>query len=281
MISPGLSRSACDVGIRTASANRTERRARLKVEGHYMSGHSYSILGQYIGFFCVTILFGNEQRMHVKRRQSEVPNVQIVLDDRRTYTTSERLEGVLSITTTIDTAFGDIDVEFSGTCRTSVPHVTVTGANAGRLKASHRFLRLKLDLKQHYPPDRCLRAYHKYDFRIVFVVPLQLLPNACQHGVVTPVLHHAHTQLPPSLGCEDIFGKAKSTQDIGCIRYILSAKMSKTHQQGNGLSRMIIAEKHKELHIMPTSHEQPPLDVSEGSSEYVMRKEITIRSTLR
>ncbi|KAK3714870.1 hypothetical protein LTR37_007605 [Vermiconidia calcicola] len=56
--------------------------------------------------------------------------------------------------------------------------------------------------------------------------------------------------------------------------------MSKTHQQGNGLSRMIIAEKHKELHIMPTSHEQPPLDVSEGSSEYVMRKEITIRKSI-
>lgn len=232
---------------------------------------------------------GNMQRLR-SLYHGQKPDIKIVLHNKqKSFTTHEKLEGVVSIVSPCDISFDDIDVEFVGTSRTYVERLTTAAAISGRSEAFHQFLKLQQPgLPELYPEGRVLVAGHKYDFPFVFVIPDQLLPRICQHRVVSDTVRNAHLNLPPSLGCgsagdrEEGDAEDKAMHDDMCpemasIRYGVFAKVSRNKEQGGEIVRTTIESKAKRVRVMPARGEEPPLDTEGKESEYTMRRERMIR----
>ena len=219
--------------------------------------------------------------------QAARPDIKINLtNNRTTYTTLDKLEGVVQITAPTDTSFDDIDVEFVGTSRTYVERLTTAAAISGRSEAFHQFLKLLMPrMQQYYPENNILKAGKTYEFPFVFVVPQQLLPRVCQHKIVNETLRDAHTQLPPSfgdIGENEATNKSEKKADdmvpeMASIRYGVFARISKNKDQESDANRATIASKAKRLRIVPATPEQPPLAIENDDAEYTMRKERVIR----
>jgi hypothetical protein len=112
----------------------------------------------------------------------------------------------------------------------------------------------------------------------MFVVPAQLLPKACSHGVTSDNVRDAHLQLPPSLG--DKSGEEKQ-DDMAPrdVKISYSIKASILHQK-NGEKTTTVAESLQKIRIRPSSEELPPLEIYEKDETYVLRNTKTLRKGL-
>ena len=215
--------------------------------------------------------------------QSQKPEITISIHDRKeAYTTLDKIEGVVSITTVQDLSFDDIEIEFVGSSRTYVERLTTAAAVSGRSEAFHQFLKLQQPrLHNAYPRDRILKANQKYEFPFVFVIPAQLLPRICQHPVLSPTLRDVHLQLPPSFGDKESALGARAVDDMvpdmASIRYGIFARLTKNKIDRDEVIRATIVAKAKRLRVMPAVNEQPPLDIYDQNSEFIPRKERTVR----
>ena len=218
--------------------------------------------------------------------QTQKLDIKINLHSRKkTYTTSDKIDGVVSVTALADTAFDAVEVEFVGTARTYVERLTTAAAVSGRAEAFHQFLKLtQPGLQQLYPEDRILRAGQTYDFPFIFVIPQQLLPRVCQHKVHNPAVRDAHLLLPPTFGDDkDIVDEADDmAPDMASIRYGVFAQVSRVKTSGDDTYKISLASKARKVRVVPAVDEQPPLAVGgdDAESEYVMRKEKTIRKSV-
>ncbi|TKA80684.1 hypothetical protein B0A55_03680 [Friedmanniomyces simplex] len=214
---------------------------------------------------------------------AQQPDIKISLASRKkVLSTLDMIKGTVTITAPEDTAFDNVDIEFLGTSRTFVERITTTAAVSGRSEAFHQFLKLtQPGLQQHYPADRVLKAGQAYDFPFVFVVPQQLLPRVCQHKIHNPAIRDAHLQLPPTFGDRE---QAKAcdipddmTPEMASVRYGIFARLSRSKMQDEEMCRSSLASKARRLRIVPALDEAPPLAVGGEESEYIMRKDKTIR----
>lgn len=232
------------------------------------------------------------EKMQSKLRSlyhAQKPDIKINLHERRnTYTTRDRITGVVSVTVPVDTSFDDLEIDFVGTSRTYVERLTTAAAISGRSEAFHQFLKLtQPDLRQCFPPNSLLRAGKTYDFTFEFAIPEQLLPRICQHKVAHPTLRDLHTALPPTFGDKDALLKAEGTAktvddmvpDMATVRYGIMVRISKDKDQGDEIVRTSIGSKGLRIRVIPAVAEAPPLDTS-GQSEYIMRKERAVRKGL-
>ena len=199
---------------------------------------------------------------------------------KQTYTTLNRIEGVVTVTAPIDTCFDAIDIDFVGTSRTYVERLTAAPESA-RSEGFHQFLKLaQPGLQQQCPEDKILRSGHFYEFPFVFTVPEQLLPHICQHAVQSDAVRDAHYRLPPSFGDKDLENRSVSLDDMApdtaSVRYGILAKITEIKSRGEKAWRSIVASKTKTLRVIPAVDEQPPLDVHEDT-EYVMRTEKMVK----
>ena len=215
--------------------------------------------------------------------QAQKPEIKITFNSKKTtYTTLDRIEGVVTVTAPIDTPFDAIDIEFVGTARTYVERLTTAAAATGRSEAFHQFLKLSQPgLHELYPEDLVLRAGKSYDFPFIFAVPQQLLPRICQHTVQSEAVRDAHYRLPPTFGDKDLAHRQKGLDDMApdmaSVRYGIFAKITELKTRSDDTWRCIVASKARRLRVIPAVEEQPPLDVHQEDGEYVMRKEKTIR----
>ena len=87
-------------------------------------------------------------------------DVTIRLDsEQRIYTTLDRLEGEVCITTFTDTSFDDVSIELFGSAYTYVDRITTATGTPKFGSGSHHFLRLiQPDLQQFYPQDRVFKS---------------------------------------------------------------------------------------------------------------------------
>src|SRR5687768_2124494 len=95
-----------------------------------------------------------------------------------------------------------------------VERTGTTAATAARASAVHTFLRLYQPLDDSlYPQPRIAETGRTYRFPFTFVVPDQLLPQACSHDTLNPQVKRAHLQPPPSLGDPMLAGDGKTLLD--------------------------------------------------------------------
>lgn len=215
--------------------------------------------------------------------QVQKPDIKITLNSKkRTYTTLDQIDGKVSITAPVDTPFDGIEIEFVGTSRTFVERLTTAAAVSGRSEAFHQFLKLTQPrLQDQYPEDQILKAGQRYDFPFVFVVPQQLLPRICQHKIHNPLVRDAHLTLPPTFGDKALASQSETVDDMApemaSVRYGVFARVSRIRQQGEELHKLSVASKARRLRVIPATDEMPPLDVRSEETEYIMRKERSIR----
>ena len=215
--------------------------------------------------------------------QAQRPDIKIAFNTKKaTYTTLDRIEGVVTIIAPVDTPFDCIDIEFVGTARTFVERLTTAAAASGRSEAFHQFLKLSQPgLQDLYPVDLVLRAGVTYDFPFIFAIPQQLLPRVCQHNVHSDSVRDAHYRLPPTFGDKDLTQRQKSLDDMApemaSVRYGIFAKITELRTKSNDTWRCIVASKARRLRVIPRIEEEPPLDVHEEDGEYTMRREKSIR----
>ena len=215
--------------------------------------------------------------------QAQKPDIKINFHSKKTtYTTLDRIEGVVTVTAPTDTNFDTIDIEFVGTSRTYVERLTTAAAATGRSEAFHQFLKLSQPgLQQYYPEDLVLKAGKTYEFPFVFAVPQQLLPRVCQHGVHSDAVRDSHFRLPPTFGDKDLVHRQKGfddmAPDMASVRYGIFTKITELRTKGDDVWRSSIASKARRLRVIPKVEEQPPLDVHQEDGEYVMRKNKMIR----
>lgn len=211
------------------------------------------------------------------------PDIKISFErNKKTYTTLDRLEGNVTITAPVDTRFDAVDIEFVGTSRTFVERMTTAAAASGRSEAFHQFLKLSQpDVSEFYPEDFVFRAGVSYTFPFIFGIPQQLLPRVCQHSVHNNAVRDAHLLLPPTFGDKDLAARQKSLDDMApemaSVRYGIFAKITEVKARGDEAWRSTVASKARRVRVIPRTEVQAPLDVQMNDSEYVMRKEKTIR----
>lgn len=216
------------------------------------------------------------------------PVISITLNDDQqhafvpSYTSSDEIRGVVSITTSCDTTFDEVYITFEGATRTFVEKIATTAPTSGRTEAFQNFLRLVQPMDDAtFPEPRIAKAGQTYRFPFTFVVPEQLLPQTCSHPVGNDSVRDAHLNLPPSLGDPLLATVGKTLMDdmapdMGVIAY--SVKCRITNGRGSSGKHVIIAEHTKKLRVIPQVDESPPLSVLGGlQDDYKLRKEKDIK----
>lgn len=143
------------------------------------------------------------------------------------------------------------------------------------------FLKLRQPIEEtEYPTPRVLEVGRSYTFPFTFVIPDRLLPQVCTHARKTPLVHHSHTMLPPTLGDPMLAGNGKTllddmAPDMSQISYIIRAavlkRSSTDHRQVKALANIA-----KKVRIIPSVEEEPPINVADHPY-YCTRKEKSVK----
>ena len=205
------------------------------------------------------------------------PDMDIVLenhDEGKIYTTFDALSGRVEITAPQNARFDEIQITLEGAVKTYVenlsPHTT-----RSRITAVHNFLKLTMPMRDtDYPQPRIAEAGQTYKFPFNFVIPNQLLPRACSHKCNTDHVHHAHLQLPPSMGCREVSIQDDLAPEMSKVQYSVKVKVVRNGDDGKDV---VLAEKQRKLHIVPAQAELPPMNILTGQSDYTLTKTKTLR----
>ncbi|KAF2808249.1 uncharacterized protein BDZ99DRAFT_572138 [Mytilinidion resinicola] len=200
------------------------------------------------------------------------------------YSTMDRIQGTVSITTGNDTRFDEIEIAFIGVAKTHVDRLTSTPTISGRSEATHRFLKLVMPLDHSLMPQpRILYAGQTQTFPFTFVVPEQLLPRACTHRTDSIHVHQRHLELPPSLGDPELAGfngmlLDDLAPDMSRITYGIKVKVTQFRDVDSTI--LTLGEKMRKVRVKPAFEVQPPINVDSRDKEYRLRQERVIRKGL-
>lgn len=198
------------------------------------------------------------------------------------FTTMDKLEGTVSITAKHDTRFDELEIAFTGQSKTFVDRANGSPIS-NRTDATHRFLKLIQPIEESsLPQPRIAEAGRTYSFPFTFVVPNQLVDQACGNASNDQV-RRDHLQLPPSLGDPDLSGFGGTLLDdlapqMAKITYSVQVKMIR-YRETDGKA-VTVADKSRKIRIKPAFEEQPPLSVDDKDEAYRLRQEKTIRKSL-
>ena len=118
------------------------------------------------------------------------------------FTTLDKIDGIVSIISPFDLNFEDVHITFQGTVRTYVEKVATSASTTGRTQAHHHFLRLFQPIDEaHIPEGRIAKAGQTYQFPFTFVVPERLLPQRTAEPVNTCTMHICNSHLALVILC--------------------------------------------------------------------------------
>lgn len=241
----------------------------------------------------MTVMGNDRRRSSLAGLTSKTkPVVDITLDGEPaagavpSFTTLDKIEGIVSITAPADLSFDTLHISFQGSTRTYVEKMMGSTAANLRFQAFHNFLRLAQPLSiSDLPPDRILQSGKTYKFPFTFVVPERLLPQSCTHPKDMERVLDAHLALPPSLGDPMISKDGKTllndlAPDMTVISYAIRVLLLRRNPEPRG-KPSIIVDSVKKLRIIPATDEAPPLPQTNiRGDEYVMRKEKDLKRSI-
>lgn len=158
----------------------------------------------------------------------------VVIDNKRTFTTLECFTGALTAKASVDTIFDRLDIRLIGTSRTYGRRVVPQAPNARTVTTAHRFLELNQpDLHLHFPENNILKAGCTYEFPFEFAIPHRMLPATCRHVVSSPCVHDLHTLMPPSFGDREFGSVFDYAPRRTSIKYRVVARIQKAADSGD------------------------------------------------
>ncbi|KAL4751788.1 hypothetical protein BDW72DRAFT_192650 [Aspergillus terricola var. indicus] len=188
------------------------------------------------------------------------------------YTTGDHIKGVVSVISTCDVRFDEIQMGFIGEqstqARLAVPK-----------SAHHEFLHVVQSVEEPVlPSPRTLSKDQRYAFEFAFEVVDILPPSSCLHQSAPAHVRAAHLQLPPSLGDATTAGFGGKLRDdfapATCqICYSIQLRINRVNPLSG--ARETLFTKRRRLRIKPAvDHSRFPQQVGCPSwSEYCMRVE--------
>ncbi|RFU28200.1 hypothetical protein B7463_g8140, partial [Scytalidium lignicola] len=206
------------------------------------------------------------------------PGMDIVLDnhsDDKVYTTSDALSGRIEVTASNNARFDLVEITLEGTTKTFVESMSpATGGS--RTTARHSFLKLVMPIPESdYPHPRIAEAGRTYTFPFNFVIPEHLLPSSCAHSVAAEHVHHAHLQLPPSIGDREHSSLDDLCPDMAKVRYVVKARVVQYRDQDG--KEIVLVEGSKKLNVIPAALAAPPMSIGPYDNDYCLSRSKTLK----
>ncbi|KAK5308813.1 hypothetical protein LTR93_012371, partial [Exophiala xenobiotica] len=109
-----------------------------------------------------------------------------------------------------------------------------------------------------------------------------LLPFICSHKVDSDEIRKEHLQLPPSLGDPNIAGDGHALMDdfapdMARISYSIRARVTGWNAVGKNLE---LSDRSERIRIVPARDEAPPVNIVHPESDFVLRKEKSVKKGL-
>ncbi|KAI9753567.1 MAG: autophagy- protein 2 [Chaenotheca gracillima] len=194
----------------------------------------------------------------------------------QSFTTLDRLEGHVSVTSSTKTAFDEIAISFEGHSKTWIEKLAPTVATSSRSEAHHSFLSLTQPINQdQYPQPRMLMPGETYKFPFTFVIPPRM-PPGCHHKYESDQIRDAHSELPPSFGDHNLAGNGQillddMAPDMAKIWYGIHAVVIRRRERDG--KKLQCAEVMKKVRVIPAVEEHAPVNAEFKSKDYRLRSE--------
>ncbi|KAK0714584.1 hypothetical protein B0H67DRAFT_513003 [Lasiosphaeris hirsuta] len=197
-------------------------------------------------------------------------NIEINLDNHynsKVYSTLSPVAGNVTITTKRDVRFDSIQILLVGNTKTRVDGVSSPH------EVTHTFLKMLMPIPEStYPVPRILETGETYTIPFNFVIPTQLTIGACHHHMQSDLLQDQHVLLPPTMGRWE---KDDMAPQMVQVEYSVKARVLRDPEVGE--ARIRIMEAVKPIQVLPVSVEEPPLNITEADTLYIMAKSKSVR----
>lgn len=214
-------------------------------------------------------------RMRNKQTSPRV-DVRVHLHNDKTYTSQDRVIGVVTLTAMDDrpVLFGKLDIELIGISTFTVKTVSASTGKPVKLDHHERFLELEqTNAMSRAPSDRILRPRIRYKIPFDFTVPNRILATACGHE---GRIHGEHTQLPPTLE-DSSEGPQRSCTERTTIRYRVVARLWEATDDQDRARRALIAIKSIKIHIVPSAATNQTVTAS-TPDEFALHQELRLKA---
>ncbi|KAH8813124.1 hypothetical protein F5884DRAFT_787475 [Xylogone sp. PMI_703] len=212
-----------------------------------------------------------------KMAHASKPGMEIILDNHskdKIYTNADPLSGRVQITAANNSRFDVVEITLEGSTKTFVESLSPT-TGGSRTTARHNFLKLVMPIPEsEYPHPRIAEAGRTYTFPFNFVIPQHLLPSACTHNVEAEHVHHAHLQLPPSMGDRE-HSPDDFAPDMAKVRYVIKARVVRSRDQDG--KEVVLAENTTRINVLPTLPAAPPMSIGPNDSDYSLSRSKTLK----
>ncbi|KAI2932534.1 hypothetical protein CBS63078_1304 [Aspergillus niger] len=144
------------------------------------------------------------------------PKLSITIENPKPiYTTWDRVEGTVTVTTHDETDFNNIKITFEGSSRMALPRPITELLEP---TASHTFLTLQQPIESPISTN-CTTGRH-YTYPFCFVIPEDLPLGSCIHEKSNDHADHRHVKLPPTLRFANL------SQELCRVAYFIRATVS-------------------------------------------------------
>lgn len=204
--------------------------------------------------------------------------MEIILDNHtndKVYSTLDAISGKVQITASRDARFDEIQITLEGSIKTYVENMSPHSTRS-KITAYHNFLKLTMPIADSdYPQPRIAEAGQKYTFPFNFVIPEQLLPRACSHKCVAEHVHHAHIQLPPSMGDREVSPLDDLAPEMARVHYSIKVRVIRAREMD--MKEVICSQGQRKIRVIPAAPEMPPLSIRPGEVDYILAKTKTLK----
>ncbi|KAL2754342.1 hypothetical protein ACRALDRAFT_1063205 [Sodiomyces alcalophilus JCM 7366] len=178
---------------------------------------------------------------------------------------------------------GDVVITPWKDTRFDIVSITLVGRASSRVEAaqlshysSHAFLKMNMPIPESaYPTPRLFEAGRTYTIPFHFVIPPQLTLGACNHRKQSDFVHDQHVRLPPSMGCWDF---DDLSPDMTRVEYLIKARVAEQPDLNERPVKVMEAD--RRINVLPTSVEDPPLNITPQDRQYRLTKSKTIRRNI-
>nr|CDP26898.1 Putative protein of unknown function [Podospora anserina S mat+] len=197
----------------------------------------------------------------------------------KVYTSGSPVKGEVTIVTKRDVHFDSIQIVLIGNTKASFDGMSFPQ------EITHTFLKMVMPVPEStYPLPKVLETGGTYTIPFNFVIPSQLTINACNHKRLSDQLQDHHVLLPPSMGGgweKDDMAPRMTRVEYSIKARVLRETVSSTgpRPENTAIKKTRIMEGTRNIQVLPSTPEEPPLNITPKDRLYSMTKSKTLRKS--
>ncbi|KAI5457335.1 arrestin [Mariannaea sp. PMI_226] len=185
----------------------------------------------------------------------------------KVYSTRSHVSGELIIGPPSDVSFSHVFIILVGATK------TWADAAQGQQTAAHNFLKLEMPIDESiFPSPRVFKAGSTYKIPFNFVIPDHLTLSVCRHKNVSDDVAPQHLRPPPSMGSWE---KDDLSPEMTRVEYSVIAIIYGEPETGS--KPTVLMRTTYRINVLPTSVEDPPLNITARDRCYALTKSTNIR----